>query len=222
MRVLLVEDNKILGDGVRAGLRQREFVVDWVSSAEEAQDALDAAGDDAYGAMVLDIGLPGISGLEFLRNLRKRKLAFPVLILTARDTVDDRVKGLDSGADDYLIKPFSIEELAARLRALTRRSQGRISSVISHGQLQLDPASHLVTLKGKKIELTPKEFAILKALLENAGRVQSRERLEEQLYGWNDELESNAVEVHIHHLRKKLGAEWVRTIRGVGYMVEEA
>ena len=222
MRVLLVEDNKILGDGVRAGLRQREFVVDWVGSAEEAEDALDAAGDDAYGAMVLDIGLPGMSGLELLKKLRKKGIGFPVLILTARDTVDDRVKGLDSGADDYLIKPFNIEELAARLRALTRRSQGRSSSIISHGQLQLDPASHLVTLKGKKIELSPKEFAILKVLLENKGRVQSRERLEEQLYGWNEELESNAVEVHIHHLRKKLGADLIRTIRGVGYMVEEA
>lgn len=219
MKVLLIEDDKLLGDGIRAGLKQRKFVVDWVLSAEDAQSAMQNTDKDQYSGVILDLGLPGMSGLEFLKKLRISKNPVSVLVLTARDTVQDRVKGLDSGADDYLVKPFSIEELAARLRALTRRSKGRSEAVLTHGGLSLDPASHCVTLKGKDVELSPKEFKILKELLENLGKVLSREKLEEQLYGWNEEVESNAVEVHIHYLRRKLGNDLIRTLRGVGYMI---
>lgn len=222
MRVLLVEDDKLLGDGIRAGLKQQEFVVDWVLSAEDGVNALESAPPDSYTGVILDLGLPGMGGLEFLKRLRKKKSVIPVLILTARDTVRDRVTGLDAGADDYLTKPFSIEELAARLRALIRRSKGHSTALLTHGNLTLDPAAHRVTQEREEIELSPKEFAVLKELLENVGSVLSRERLEEQLYGWNEEVESNAVEVHIHHLRRKLGSDLIRTVRGVGYIMGAA
>jgi DNA-binding response OmpR family regulator len=216
MRLLLVEDDSLLGDGIRAGLRLGGYTVDWVKDGRAAQLALEA---EEYGLVVLDLGLPRLSGLELLRWLRQAGQSLPVLILTARDTVADRVKGLDSGADDYLVKPFDLEELVARVRALLRRSGGRASPLLEHGGIALDLAAHRVTRLGLTVELSPREFAILQQLLENTGRVLSRERLEQSLYGWNEEVESNAVEVHIHHLRKKLGSELIRTVRGVGYMI---
>lgn len=219
MRLLLVEDDPLLGDGIRVGLSQAGFVVDWVKDGLAAKLALEA-GD--YALLVLDLGLPRLSGTELLKWLRGAGNTTPVLILTARDTVGDRVRGLDAGADDYLVKPFDLDELAARIRALLRRAGGRTTPLIVHGALQVDPASRMVTLAGSAVELSPKEFAALLDLLENAGRALSRERLEQSLYGWGEEVESNAVEVHIHHLRKKLGAELIRTIRGVGYLVDKA
>ncbi|TCV90313.1 response regulator [Sulfurirhabdus autotrophica] len=219
MRLLLVEDDTMLGDGVRAGLMQEGFTVDWVQDGASAQLAIQA---ETYSLIILDLGLPKLSGLDLLKQLRQSGNTIPVLILTARDTVADRVKGLDSGADDYLIKPFDLDELSARIRALLRRNTGRATPQVIHGNIMLDPAAHSVTSSGIPIELSTREFAVLQALLENSGRVMSREQLEQQLYGWNDEVESNAVEVHIHHLRKKLGTELIRTVRGVGYMVDKA
>lgn len=219
MRLLLVEDDPLLGDGIRVGLQQSGFVVDWVKDGLAAKLALEA---EAYALVVLDLGLPRLSGTDLLKWLRATGNDTPVLILTARDAVGDRVGGLDAGADDYLIKPFDLDELSARIRALLRRAGGRATPLIGHGQLEIDPASRQVTLAGKPVELSPREYAILLALLEGAGRALSREQLEQSLYGWGDEVESNAVEVHIHHLRKKLGAELIRTIRGVGYLVDKA
>jgi DNA-binding response OmpR family regulator len=219
MRLLLVEDDSLLGDGIRVGLQQSGFVVDWAKDGQAAKLALEA---EAYALVVLDLGLPRLSGTELLKWLRGTGNDTPVLILTARDTVADRVSGLDTGADDYLIKPFDLDELAARIRALLRRAGGRAAPLIVHGKLEIDPATRQVTLAGKAVELSPREFAILLVLLESAGRALSREQLEQSLYGWGEEVESNAVEVHIHHLRKKLGAELIRTLRGVGYLVDKA
>ncbi len=218
MRLLLVEDDTLLGDGIRAGLSEQGYAVDWVEDAEAAQLALETG---HYDLMVLDLGLPGMSGLDFLGQLRARGEDLPVLILTARDAIQDRVAGLDSGADDYLTKPFDLEELGARIRALLRRRSGRANPIIEHGELTLDPAAHEVTLRGEKVDVSPREFAILQMLLENRGKVMSRNRLEEGLYAWNAEVESNTVEVHIHHLRRKLGADLIRTIRGVGYIIDK-
>lgn len=218
MRILLVEDDPLLGDGVRAGLQQAGFTVDWVRDGQAAQLAVEA---EAYGLMVLDLGLPRLSGLDLLKRLRQGGSALPVLILTARDTVADRVKGLDTGADDYLVKPFDLDELAARIRALLRRSTGQAAPVLRHGDIELDPGAHTVIRGGTPVDLSPREFAVLQELLLNTGKVLSRERLEQGLYGWNEEVESNAVEVHIHHLRKKLGADLIRTLRGVGYTIEK-
>ncbi len=218
MRLLLVEDDALLGDGICEGLRQTGFAVDWLRDGRAAQLALE---DQSHALMVLDLGLPRLSGMDLLAWLRGRGSTLPVLILTARDTVQDRVQGLDSGADDYLVKPFDLEELAARIRALLRRQAGRAAPLIRHGALTLDPAAHAVTQDGKPVELSPREFTILEILLENAGRVQSRERLEQSLYGWEGEVESNALEVHIHHLRRKLGSNLIRTLRGVGYVIEK-
>lgn len=218
MRLLLVEDDALLGDGICEGLRQAGFAVDWLRDGRAAQLALE---DESHALMVLDLGLPRLSGMDLLAWLRGRGSALPVLILTARDTVQDRVQGLDSGADDYLVKPFDLEELAARIRALLRRQAGRAAPLIRHGALTLDPAAHRVTHEGKPVELSPREFTILEILLENAGRVQSRERLEQSLYGWEGEVESNALEVHVHHLRRKLGSNLIRTLRGVGYVIEK-
>lgn len=219
MRLLLVEDDALLGDGVRAGLQQSGFVVDWVKDGQAAKLALEA---ETYALVVLDLGLPRLSGTDLLKWLRATGNDTPVLILTARDTVADRVNGLDAGADDYLIKPFDLDELSARIRALLRRAGGRAAPLIAHGKLEIDPASRQVTLAGKPVELSAREYAILLVLLENAGRALSREQLEQSLYGWGDEVESNAVEVHIHHLRRKLGTELIRTLRGVGYLVDKA
>ncbi len=216
MRILVVEDDELLGDGIRAGLTQAGFAVDWVTDGVLAQGALKG---EYYGAVVLDLGLPRLSGMELLRRLRGAGHDVPVLILTARDAVADRVSGLDAGADDYLVKPFDLAELAARLRALARRRHGAATPVLKAGALELDPAAHVVRLKGQPVALSPKEFAVLQELMLNAGRVLSRESLERCLYPWGEEVESNTIEVHIHHLRRKLAPQLIRTIRGVGYLL---
>lgn len=216
MRLLLVEDDIMIGESVRKGLRQDGFVVDWVRDGQAAEIA---AGDAAYQLMLLDLGLPKKAGLDVLKSLRRAGNRLPVLILTARDAVADRVTGLDAGADDYLIKPFDLEELGARIRALLRRQSGRAQPVIRLGGLTLDPATHEVRLNEQPVSLSAREFALLMAFLDRPGAVFSRAQLEEKLYGWNEEVESNTVEVYIHALRKKLGADLIKNVRGVGYMV---
>lgn len=218
MRVLLVEDDELLGDGVRAGLEQFEYTVDWV---KDGQSALHAILTESFDTVVLDLGLPKRTGLEVLRSMRAKNIATPVVILTARDSIEDRVKGLDAGADDYLAKPFDLEELCARIRALQRRSTSRAEPILSYGEITLDPAAHVVTFKNEVLAISRREFALLQKLLENAGKVLSREQLTQTLYGWGDDVDSNALEVHIHNLRKKFGADLIRTIRGIGYMVEK-
>jgi DNA-binding response OmpR family regulator len=219
MRLLLVEDDALLGDGLRAGLVQDGYSVDWLRDGTSAEAAL---GSGSYDLAVLDINLPGRTGLQLLKGVRNSGSILPVLLLTARDTVADRVAGLDSGADDYLVKPFDLDELLARLRALLRRHSGRASPELRHGDLVVDPAAHTVTLAGAPVEISPREFAVLQLLLENRGKVLSRSRLEEGLYSWQSEVESNAVEVYIHHLRKKLGQGLIRTVRGVGYVIDKS
>ena len=216
MRPLLVEDDPMIGASVQRGLRQDGHTVDWVRDGAAADLAV-AAG--VHELILLDLGLPGKSGLEWLAQWRARGVTLPVLILTARDAVADRVRGLDAGADDYLVKPFSLEELAARLRALGRRQGGRAAPRLELGPLSLDPATHEVSKDGQPVELSAREFALLHALMENPGVPLSRAQLEERLYGWDAEVASNAVEVHIHALRRKLGAEWIKNVRGVGYRV---
>ena len=218
MRLLLVEDDPMIGAGVQSGLRQEGHTVDWVRDGKAAELAL-ASG--VHEMLLLDLGLPHKSGLELLSGLRRQGLDLPVLVITARDSVADRVKGLDAGADDYLPKPFDLDELSARIRALMRRRAGRASPRIEHGPLMLDPATHQVTLNGDPLALSAREFALLHALLEQPGVPLSRAQLEERLYGWNEEVESNTIEVYIHTLRRKLGAEWIRNVRGVGYRVPE-
>lgn len=216
MRILLIEDDTLLGDGIRAGLTQAGFAVDWVPDGALGDSALQTG---SYAAVVLDLGLPRLSGLDLLRRLRARADRVPVLILTARDAIDDRVKGLDSGADDYLVKPFDLDELAARLRALTRRGSGGAAPVLRLHGVELNPAEHRVQFRGNPVELTAREFSLLHELMLNTGRVLSREQLEQRVYAWGEEVESNAVEVHVHHLRRKLAPELVRTVRGVGYLM---
>lgn len=218
MRVLVIEDDALLGDAIQAGLRQAGYAVDWMQDGVAADQALST---EPYAAVVLDLGLPRLSGLEVLRRLRSRNMSMPVLILTAMDTVDARIKGLDEGADDYLIKPFDMGELAARLRALVRRTGGKAASVLRTAGVELESASHRVHYQNQQVELPSKEFAVLHALMLNAGKVLSRAQLEEQLYAWGEEVESNAVEVHIHHLRRKLFPGLIATIRGVGYLIPE-
>ena len=216
MRVLLVEDDPMIGKSVQQGLRQDGCTVDWVRDGEAAELAL---ANDVYELLLLDLGLPRKAGLDVLVKLRRNASRLPVLILTARDAVADRVKGLDAGADDYLVKPFDLDELAARMRAVLRRHSGRAEPVIRHGGLCINPASHETTLDGEPVALSAREFALLHALLETPDVPLSRSRLEERLYGWGEEVESNAVEVHIHHLRRKLFPELIETIRGVGYLI---
>jgi len=206
----------MIAEGVRKALRGEGFAVDWVQDGEAA---LTAAGSETYDLMLLDLGLPKRDGLEVLRTLRARGNALPVLIVTARDAVADRVKGLDAGADDYLVKPFDLDELGARMRALIRRQAGRCESVIRHAGLTLDPAGHQVTLDGAPVALSAREFALLEALLARPGAVLSKAQLEEKMYGWGEEIGSNTVEVYIHALRKKLGADLIRNVRGLGYMI---
>ena len=216
MRILLAEDDALLGDAIQAGLKQSGYAVDWMKDGVSAEQALTT---EPYAAVVLDLGLPRLSGLDVLRHVRGRNIPTPVLILTARDTINDRIKGLDAGADDYLVKPFDMGELVARLRALVRRSSGTASPSLQVGDVRLEPAEHRVFCRDKNIELSAREFAVLHALMLNAGKVLSRAQLEEQLYAWGDEIESNAVEVYIHHLRKKLYPKLIETIRGVGYLI---
>jgi len=216
MRILLVEDDKLLGDGVQAGLAQSGFNVDWVRDGIAADLALKTG---EYAGVVLDLGLPRLSGLDLLQRLRHGGNKVPVLILTARDSVEDRVKGLDAGADDYLIKPFDLHELAARLRALVRRSSGEAAPKLRVGEIELDPAARSVSFRGRPVELSGREFALLQELMLNAGRVLTRDRLAQSLYSWGEEIESNAIEVHVHHLRRKLAPELLRTVRGVGYLM---
>jgi len=216
MRILLAEDDSLLGDGLRAGLRQRGFQVDWVRDGEAAERELAA---QAYAALVLDLGLPRKDGMVILGGLRRAGNKLPVLVLTARDAVPDRVQGLDHGADDYVVKPVDLDELAARLRALVRRAHGEARELLRAQDIALDPAARTVLRAGEPVTLSTREFDLLEALLLNAGRVLSREQLEQHLYSWGEEVESNAVEVHVHHLRRKLGGELIRTVRGVGYLV---
>ena len=216
MRILLAEDDPLLGDGLQAGLRQAGFEVDWARDGIAAEHALAGA---PYAALVLDLGLPRRSGEELLARLRAKGSRLPVLILTARGGVDDRIRVLDSGADDYLIKPADLHELGARLRALVRRAGGEASPRLKAGDVELDPATREVWSRGTPVALQPREFALLRELMLNAGRALSREQLEERLYAWNEEIGSNAVEVHVHHLRRKLGPDVIRTVRGVGYLV---
>ena len=216
MRILVVEDDALLGDAIQAGLKQAGYAVDWMKDGTSADLAL---ATEPYAAAVLDLGLPRMSGLEVLQRLRSRDTRVPVLILTAMDTIEDRIKGLDTGADDYLAKPFDMGELAARLRALIRRASGNAAPALHIAGVTLEPAAHRVLFREQPIELPAKEFAVLHALMLNAGRVLSRAQIEEQLYAWGEEVESNAVEVYIHHLRRKLFPELIETIRGVGYLI---
>jgi len=215
MRLLIVEDDAQLGDALATGLRQLGHAVDWFGSGAEADAALAGA---AFDAVVLDLGLPGADGMVWLKRWRERGMKLPILILTARDGIDQRIAGLDAGADDYLVKPLTIDELAARLRALARRSAGQAQAVWQQGALEYDPATKVVRWKGEPVELTGRELALLEALLSQSQRVLSKAHLQEKLYSWSGtEPESNALEVHIHHLRRKIDPGIVRTVRGVGY-----
>ena len=216
MRILVVEDDPLLGDGIQAGLAQAGFGVDWVKDGIAGELAFETA---SHAAVVLDLGLPRLAGLELLRRMRARGNKTPVLILTARDAIEDRIKGLDSGADDYVVKPFDLHELAARLRALIRRAAGEAAAVLRVGEVELDPAARRVRFKGQALELPAREYALLNAFMLAAGRVLTREQLAEKLYAWGEEVESNAIDVHIHHLRRKLSPGVIRTVRGVGYLM---
>ena len=216
MRILLAEDDPLLGDGLRAGLRQLGFQVDWVRDGEAAERELRA---QPYTAAVLDLGLPRKDGLEVLSAIRQARITTPILVLTARDTVPERIRGLDLGADDYVVKPVDLDELAARLRALVRRAHGQPQECLSAQDVTLEPASRSVQQAGVAVALSTREFDLLHALMLNAGRVLSREQLEQHLYSWGQEVDSNAIEVHIHNLRRKLGNGLIHTVRGVGYML---
>jgi two-component system OmpR family response regulator/two-component system response regulator QseB len=214
MRILLAEDDAMLGDGLQAGLRQLGFQVDWVRDGNAAEREL-RGGD--YAAAVLDLGLPGKDGLDVLQSVRALQINTPVLALTARDAVSDRIRGLDLGADDYVTKPVDLHELAARLRSLVRRSHGVAQELLTAGDLTLDPAARQVSWQGETVSLSTREFDLLQTLMRSAGRVLSREQLEQQMYSWGHEVESNTIEVHIHHLRRKLHPKVIQTVRGVGY-----
>lgn len=216
MRLLLVEDDAMLGAAVQTGLQQEGYAVDWARDGATAQAALRK---ERFDLVVLDLGLPAISGIDVLRYARSIGMTAPVLILTARDAVVDRVAGLDAGGDDYLTKPFDLEELAARLRALLRRASGRSDNVIHYGDLALNPVAWTVRLAGEPVDLSSKEFSLLHLLLQNVGKVLSRERMEKGLYGGQSDIDSNTIEVHVHHLRRKLRREYIVTVRGVGYMI---
>ncbi|MBV2167692.1 MAG: response regulator transcription factor [Bdellovibrio sp.] len=218
MRILLIEDDHLVGDGIQLGLTKQGFTVDWVQDVESAQSALKT---DQFDVIVLDIGLPRVSGLEFLKKLRAADNKIPVLLLTAKSSVEDRIQGLDSGADDYLPKPFALGEVAARLRALQRRSQGRAVATLKWRDLTVFPDSQKVMLKEAEIDVRGKELRLLLFLMEHPHNIYSREELESSLYGWNEGIESNSVEVHVHSLRKKLGKEIIKTVRGSGYQLGE-
>ena len=216
MRVLLVEDDPMVGDASRLGLLAAGFTVDWVRDGRAAELAIEA---NEYAAGVLDLGLPKLDGMSLLSRLRQQDNRLPVIVVTARDAVQDRVSGLNAGADDYLTKPFDLDELVARLRALIRRNSGRTQRVISCGAIAFDTEARSVKLDGETITLSARELSLLEILLEKPGAVLSREKLEEKLFGWGEEPSSNALEVHLHNLRRKLGADRIRNVRGVGYKV---
>ena len=219
MRVLLVEDDELLGDGIYSGLKHYGHTIDWVKDGKAAYEALSRQQEN-FDVVVLDLGLPRMSGLDILQRIREKNIIVPVLILTAKETVESRVQGLDAGADDYLQKPFDLDELCARLRALQRRAKSRAHPKLVHGDITIDPAAHTVMLKDEIVPLSRREFTLLQKLIENAGRVISRDQLNQTLYGWGENIDSNALEVHIHNLRKRFGTKLIHTIRGVGYMVK--
>ncbi|WP_300004825.1 quorum sensing response regulator transcription factor QseB [uncultured Cedecea sp.] len=219
MRILVIEDDPLIGDGIKAGLIKLGYTVDWFNDGTVGKNALTQA---PYDAVILDLSLPGIDGLDILRQWRKAGRNEPVLILTARDSLDERVTGLNSGADDYLCKPFALAEVSARLQVLMRRTHGHAQPELVHGKVVLDPTSHTVTLNAAPLLLKPKEFALLELLMRNAGRVLPRTLIEEKLYNWDEDVSRNALEVHIHHLRKKLGSDFIRTVHGIGYTLGEA
>lgn len=217
MRILLVEDDGMIGESLRKALRQSQYAVDWAKDGDEADDSLQS---EKYDLVILDLGLPCKSGMSVLKTMRERNDTTPVLILTAQDAVADRVKGLDLGADDYMLKPFALEELEARIRVLLRRKAGQAAPVLMHEDIKLDMGTHQMIYKDKAILLSAKEYALLYALIERPGAVLSLSQLESALYGWNEEVSSNAVEVHIHQIRKKTGnKDIIRNIRGVGYVI---
>jgi two-component system response regulator QseB len=216
MRVLVVEDDAMIGRAVVAGLHENGYAVDWVRDGLKAELAL---ANGVYDLALLDLGLPRRDGLEILNAIRRTGNQLPVLIISARDALSDRVAGLDSGADDYLVKPFDLDELLARARALIRRREGRGSRELSFGALTVDPVKRLVTYKGRAVDLSAREFAVLEALMQSPGAVISREKLEDAVYGWGEEIGSNSIEVYLHHLRRKLSRQLIRNVRGVGYRV---
>jgi len=219
MRILLVEDDQMIGEPMLDILRSESYAVDWVRDGEMADTAL--AGQ-TYDLILLDLGLPRRDGMSVLRSLRARKDRTPVLIATARDEVAQRIEGLDAGADDYVLKPFDLDELLARIRALIRRAQGRAEPVYEHMGVTINPGTHEATIDGKPVQLSAREWSVLEPLIARPGLVLSRQQLEEKLYGWKDEISSNAVEVYVHGLRKKLGAKLIQNVRGLGYMVPKA
>jgi len=218
MRILLVEDDNALGEGIRTALKPEGYTVDWV---QDGSSALHALTSESFELAILDLGLPRMDGLQVLKHLRAAANPVPVLVLTARDSTSDRIAGLDAGADDYLVKPFDVAELKARMRALLRRSFNRPQPVLEYRDISLDPVSQAVSYKGQTVNLPRKEFLLLHELLAQPGRVMTRDKLQQALYGWDEELESNALEVHVHHLRKKFFPELIRTVRGVGYLVDK-
>ena len=218
MRLLLVEDDESLGDAVKTGLMQFGYIVEWLKDGEAARAAIKT---ESFELMILDLSLPKLSGMRLLQAIRNDHNATPIIILTARDSIQDRIKGLDNGADDYITKPFDLNELSARIRALIRRSQGRADTVLQYANVTLDPAAHTVMVDQEFINVPRREFALLQKLLENSGHVLSRDQLMQSIYSWDEDVDSNALEVHIHNLRKKLNANYIRTIRGIGYMAEK-
>lgn len=218
MRLLLVEDDESLGDAVKTGLTQFGYIVEWLKDGETARGIIKT---DSFELIILDLSLPKLSGMRLLQTVRNDQNTTPIIILTARDSIDDRIKGLDNGADDYITKPFDLNELSARIRALIRRSQGRADTVLQYGNVTLDPAAHTVMVDQELINVPRREFALLQKLLENSGHVLSRDQLMQSIYSWDEDVDSNVLEVHIHNLRKKLNANYIRTIRGIGYMAEK-
>ncbi|HKM95213.1 MAG TPA: quorum sensing response regulator transcription factor QseB [Buttiauxella sp.] len=218
MRILLIEDDKLIGDGLNAGLTKMGFTVDWFIDGPQGQSALALA---PYDAVVLDLSLPGIDGLDILKTWRRHGRTEPVLILTARDALEQRVEGLQLGADDYLCKPFALIEVATRLQVLIRRNHGQVQSTLNHAGVELDPIKLTVNREGEALQLKPKEFALLELFMRNPGRVLPRALIEEKLYNWDNDVSRNALEVHIHHLRRKLGSGFIRTVHGIGYTLGE-
>ncbi|WP_280570473.1 response regulator transcription factor [Chromohalobacter sp. 296-RDG] len=217
MRILLVEDDPLLGDGIKTALTRDAYTVDWFTKGHHA---IEAVHNESFSAMILDLGLPDMDGMVVLEGLRKASSSLPILILTARDAVEERIRGLDAGADDYVLKPFNLQELLARLRVITRRAEGRASQILTVGALSIDEASHNVSWQGHDVALGRREYALLLELARHPDKVLSRPRLESLLYGWGEEVASNAVEVHVHHLRKKLGKSLIMTVRGIGYRLD--